>query len=59
MSTRPPIPLGTIVEPYGKVAQVGWVGERYYWLIDEEGTIAMMPADVIEQDDLPNLGSTA
>jgi len=47
------------VEPYGKVAQVGWVGERYYWLIDEEGTIAMMPADVIEQDDLPNLGSTA
>lgn len=41
--------LGDVVDPYGKLVQIGWVGERYYWFIDDEGTVAMMPADSIDQ----------
>lgn len=42
-----PIPLGTVIKPYGKVAAVGWVGERYYWLV-KEGCVSMIPAAVLE-----------
>ena len=48
MQMSPPIPLGTYVKPWGKIVQVGWVGERYYWLMNKRGDIAMMPADVVE-----------
>lgn len=47
---KPVIPLGNIVEPYGRIQMVGTtLGERYYWLEDKYGTISMMPADVIEE----------
>ena len=35
--------LGTITE-WGELIAIGWVGERYYWFINEEGTISMTPA---------------
>jgi hypothetical protein len=41
--------LGTIIKPYGKIAAIGWVGERYYWLISKHGTVSMMPAFIIEE----------
>ncbi len=45
----PIVPLGTVVKPWGKVSAVGFTGgERYYWLIDEHGTVSMMPASLIE-----------
>ena len=42
------VPLGTQIKPYGKVAAVGYVGERYYWLRKGRNCVSMMPADVIE-----------
>lgn len=43
------IPLGVVVKPYGKVGAVMVIsGERYYFLVDRRGGVAMMPADVIE-----------
>jgi len=42
------IPIGTKIKPYGVIKMVGWVGERYYWLIDKDNTISMMPASLIE-----------
>jgi len=46
-----PIPLGTIVKHWGKVAAVGYIsGERYYWLVDKRGSVSMMPADTVESE---------
>ncbi len=45
---KPIIPLGTVVKPWGKVAAVRYDGERYYFLIDKDGSVSMMPADVVE-----------
>ena len=33
---------------YGEVVAIGWVGERYYWLVDRHGSVAMIPAIVLE-----------
>lgn len=33
---------------WGVVAAVGWVGERYYWMVQPDGSISMMPADMVE-----------
>jgi hypothetical protein len=43
-----PLPLGTVVPPYGRIGATGVLdGERYYWFA--KGTdVAMMPASVIE-----------
>ena len=49
MNDNDPIPPGTQTE-HGEVLAVGFVGERYYWLADEHGDIAMLPADVVEED---------
>ena len=41
--------LGTIVAPYGEVAAVLIIsGERYYHLVDGNGTVSMIPASVLE-----------
>ena len=40
-------PLGTMTR-WGRVVMVGWVGERYYWMVDKHGSVAMMPADIVE-----------
>lgn len=48
-----PVPLGTYRKHYGKISAVGITGgERYYWLIDEDGTVSMMPWFVIEEGEL-------
>lgn len=42
--------IGTEVKPYGIIKAVGWTGgERYYWFEDKHGSVAMMPAYVIEK----------
>jgi len=46
--TMPLLP-GTEVPGFGKVIAVGWIGERYYWLLGERGGISMMPASVVEK----------
>ena len=44
-----PLPLGTET-PFGKVQAVGITGgERYYWLIAQDGSVSMMPAFIIEK----------
>jgi hypothetical protein len=35
---------------YGIIKAVGYVGERYYWIIDEHKTVSMIPAKVIEKE---------
>jgi hypothetical protein len=46
---KPPLQLGTVVKPWGKIYAVGSLGgERYYWLIDKHDTVSMMPAMAIE-----------
>ncbi len=48
-SYKPPLEIGLTVSPYGKIAAIMLTGgERYYFLIDEVGTVSMMPASVIE-----------
>lgn len=43
------LPLGTMTK-WGRVGAVGLTrGERYYWLVSENGTVSMMPADVVEE----------
>lgn len=49
---KPPVALGTVVEPWGTVEAVQFVGERYYWLRCDDGTISMMPADLIERESI-------
>lgn len=34
---------------WGKVVAIGWVGERYYWIINEHQITSMMPASVVEE----------
>lgn len=46
---RPPLQLGTETQ-YGTIVAFGWVGERYYWLVDKLG-VQMLPADVVEAQD--------
>lgn len=47
--TSPPIPLGTIVKPWGKVAAVSFRdGERYYMLVNKQKDVALMPASTVE-----------
>jgi hypothetical protein len=43
-----PLSIGTQIKPYGKVIAIAWLGERYYFLSDERGSVAMMPATTIE-----------
>lgn len=46
-ATRP-IPLGTVVKPWGRIDAIGILsGERYYWLT-KRGAVSMLPAILIE-----------
>ena len=51
---RPPIiPLGTKTK-WGKIAAVGFRdGERYYMMIDKHGSVALMPAEAVEESVQP------
>ena len=45
-----PLKIGTKT-CWGKVVAIGngqWLGERYYWLMKDDHTIAMLPAIIIE-----------
>lgn len=43
-----PIPIGTVVNPYGQITAVMLTGgERYYFLL-KGGGVSLMPASVIE-----------
>lgn len=48
-ANHPPLPLGTVVKPWGKIAAVQWLGERYYFLVSKRGSVSMMPADLVER----------
>lgn len=44
-----PLALNTKIKPYGKIGAVGITGgERHYWLVNDNGDVAMMPWFVIE-----------
>lgn len=48
---RPPVPLGTVVKPWGTAEAIASLhGERYYFLIDKHKVVSMMPADVVEAE---------
>lgn len=48
--TNPPLPLGTETE-YGTIEMIGCLnGERYYWMVDQDGMVSMMPDFIIERD---------
>jgi hypothetical protein len=53
METKP-LNIG-IKTKWGKITAVGITGgERYYWMVDKHGCVAMMPASVVEP---PNVES--
>jgi hypothetical protein len=41
---RTPLPVGTVLEPFGKVIAVG---EHYYWFLTKQG-LSLVPTSVIE-----------
>ena len=44
--------IGKEYEPYGTLSMIRTIdGERYYWFVDEDGSIAMLPADIFEEVD--------
>ena len=48
--TKQPLPLklGTKTQ-WGEIYMVGFTGgERYYWMINRDGTVSMMPWFVVE-----------
>lgn len=48
-TTYPPLPLGTKTE-WGEIVMIGWTGgERYYWMVDEDKIVSMIPAFMVEQ----------
>lgn len=48
-TSNPPLLIDTPVPGYGKVSAVGFtLGERYYWITDRAGSVAMLPASVVE-----------
>lgn len=34
---------------WGEIVAVQWVGERYYFIMDQLGGVSMMPSDIVEQ----------
>lgn len=54
MPTKPkkiikPLKIGTKTK-WGVIKMVGYVGERYYWMVAKDKSISMMPASVLEED---------
>ena len=49
--------LGTKTK-WGKVAAILWIGERYYMMLDADGTVSLMPAVGIELDNSRENGYT-
>ena len=51
MEREKPLRIGTKTK-WGIIKAVGYVGERYYWIVDKDKNVAMMPACVIETKNL-------
>lgn len=52
-----PLPLGTHIEPYGKIEAIAnLAGERYYFMLDDKFNVGMMPAMLIERAALKENG---
>jgi hypothetical protein len=42
---------------YGTVQMIGRTGgERYYWMVDDDGVVSMMPAIIMEAETHPPTG---
>ena len=39
--------IGTKTQ-WGIIQAIGFVGERYYWIVDKFGTVSMFPANFLE-----------
>lgn len=49
LPSNPPLPLGTKTV-WGKISMIGITGgERYYWMVDKDRTVSMMPASIVEK----------
>ncbi len=44
-----PLPIGKVINPFGKIVMIGHVGERYYWFKNKCGVISMLPAKLVEE----------
>lgn len=54
-----PLPLGTPTR-WGPISAVGTTGgERYYWMVDADGCVSMMPTDVVEDQRRPKTATVA
>jgi hypothetical protein len=52
MSEKKILPLGTETK-WGKIEMVGITGgERYYWMIDKHKVVSMIPALIVEEDNI-------
>ena len=40
--------------PYGHIVAVLWTGERYYMILDDQGTVSLMPAVAVEPTEKRN-----
>lgn len=50
------LPIGQKTK-WGKIAMIRTIeGERYYFMIDKSGCVAMMPSDVVEPKIIPSKG---
>lgn len=53
-----PLPLGTVVKPWGRIDMIGITGgERYYWLVDGN-IVSMIPATMVESAPIRDKGVT-
>lgn len=51
-TNNPPLPIGTMVRPWGMVSAItSRGGERYYLFTDPDGCrdVSLMPADLVER----------
>lgn len=45
-----PLQLGQSYPPYGKLAGMAWLGERYYFFVNSN-SVAMMPASLFHHEE--------
>lgn len=45
------IVIGTKTK-WGTIKAVGYVGERYYWIIDKYNVVSMIPASTVENSNI-------
>lgn len=45
---NPPLPLGTVVKPYGKLGAILLTGGERYYLFSKERCVSMIPAFMVD-----------